>query len=329
MSTFLDKKYINIISSKFPLFEWERNTVANFRCIYCGDSKQNKYKKRGYFFEHKDTMFYKCQNCGISKSFSTVLKELDTNVYRDYLFEKFRDGKKYQAPAKQELDNIDLTKELQYVVKISDLPTNHKARLFLTNRKIPEKHFKNLFYTDNFKKWVFDHIDKEKFEKIPDTDPRIIIPFCSKNGKPFAFQGRALNPKDPVRYQTVKNNKNPLIHGLERIDVEKEIRLLEGPFDSMFVENGLAVAGSSLQKMVDSDLDIVFIFDNEPRSDTIIPLMEKIIKQGKKIVIWPENITSKDVNDMVLSGIDVNKIIKKRTFSGLNAQLEFIKWKKI
>jgi hypothetical protein len=329
LSLYLDKSFANLISQKLPLFKWNTPNVANFRCTYCGDSKSNKYRKRGYLYELKDGLNFKCQRCGKSCSFSNFLKDIDPNLHKDYIFEKFQDKQKFQPKAKEE-PILDNTFNIDSLVSIKDLPKTHHARKYVENRKIPEKFWDRLFYSSNYKLWVNTYIIPDKFKNIPESDDRLVIPFYNKSGKAFAFQGRDLTDNPNVeRYITIKAGKELLIYGLERIDITKEIYLLEGPIDSLCIKQALAAAGSSLKKLIKSELDIIFVFDNEPRSKQIIDLMEEIIKNNRKIFIWPKNVLQKDINDAIIEGVDIEKIIKKNIYHGLNAQLKFQEWKKV
>ena len=62
--SWLDQKYINVISHRLNKFKQSSKSVWTFRCPYCGDSEKKKFKRRGYFFFNKDALFYKCHNCG-------------------------------------------------------------------------------------------------------------------------------------------------------------------------------------------------------------------------------------------------------------------------
>ena len=80
--------------------------------------------------------------------------------------------------------------------------------------------------------------------------------------------------------------------------------MVEGPIDSLFLPNCLAMAGADM-----SDLSILnkdkttLIFDNEPRNFQICISMVKSLQDGWKVVVWPKSITCKDINDMVLTSI--------------------------
>ena len=55
-------KYLNLISTQLPLFKRKKDNLWNFRCPICGDSERNKTKARGYVFEVKGKLVYKCHN---------------------------------------------------------------------------------------------------------------------------------------------------------------------------------------------------------------------------------------------------------------------------
>ena len=73
----------------------------------------------------------------------------------------------------------------------------------------------------------------------------------------------------------------------------------------------------------------VWIYDNEPRNREITNRISKTIDAGGSVVIWPDNIDDKDINDMVMSGKDVQSVIESNIYSGLEAKLKFTTWKKI
>ena len=75
--------------------------------------------------------------------------------------------------------------------------------------------------------------------------------------------------------------------------------------------------------------DIVYVYDNEPRNREICNRISKTIDRGEKVVIWPSNVSEKDLNDMILAGRDVQNMVECNTYKGLEAKLKFTNWKKI
>ena len=74
MSLFVDLKYLKLICNRLPLFKQKNEKVFNCRCIICGDSTKKKTKARGYFYEVKNDLLYRCFNCDASMQFGTFLK---------------------------------------------------------------------------------------------------------------------------------------------------------------------------------------------------------------------------------------------------------------
>ena len=89
MTLYIDKKFVNLVSGSLEKFKWKKETLATCRCFKCGDSKRNKSKTRGYFFEHKGHYVYKCHNCGFSCNVYSVLETISPTLAKEYAFEKF------------------------------------------------------------------------------------------------------------------------------------------------------------------------------------------------------------------------------------------------
>ena len=165
-------------------------------------------------------------------------------------------------------------------------------------------------------------------DKTDKDEQRIIIPLFYQDTL-VGFQGRALSPSK-IKYITVMlNDDAPKIYGLDEIEKSKTVYITEGPFDSTFIRNAIALCGA------DGDIgkwginNCVWIYDNEPRNAEIHRRIEQCIDRKDKVVIWPSNIKEKDINDMILSGLDVQSVIELNTYSSLEAKLKFTTWKKI
>ena len=320
---FVDVKYINLISSRFQKFKRVKNNLYNFRCPICGDSQTNKNKARGYLYQIKNNTNYKCHNCGINVSFNNFLKQIDTQIHKQYIFEKFKEGNtgknfttqapvlKFEAPKFR--PKLDLPKASE----------NPVAKAYLENRKLNSD---NYYYTEKFKEWT--NSLRPTFDNVSKDESRIIIPLFHQNIL-VGFQGRALGPSK-VKYITIMlTDDAPKIYGLDKVQKNKSVYITEGPFDSTFISNSIALCGS------DGDVDKwgisnpVWIYDNEPRNREILSRISSVIEMGHKVIIWPSTIKEKDINDMVLSGLDVQSVIESNTYSGLEAKLKFTTWKKI
>jgi hypothetical protein len=205
--------------------------------------------------------------------------------------------------------------------KASEVPN---AREYLEKRKLnPEK----FYFANKFKEWT--NTQKHTFDTIGMDESRIIIPMYDTNSNLIGFQGRALGPNS-VKYITIMlSDDAPKIYGLDQIDSSKPIYIVEGPFDSTFVHNAVAMCGSDIDIRSFGWCDYIYIFDNEPRNREIVNRISKTIDRGDKIMIWPSNIKEKDINDMVLAGHNVMDVLKSNIYSGLEAKIKFNNWKKV
>ena len=320
---FVDVKYISIISPRFEKFKRVKNNLYNFRCPLCGDSQKNKNKARGYLYQVKNNANYKCHNCGVNISFNNFLKQVDSNLHKQYTFEKFKEnstGKNF--PVEEPKFNFNKPK-FKPKLNLPKAVENFQAKQYLESRNINPYKF---YYSEKFKSWV--NSIKPTFEDLKYDEPRIVIPLFYK--KEFiGLQGRTLG-SDKIKYITIMLDEDaPKIYGLDDVKKEETIYVTEGPFDSTFIPNSIALCGADgdIDKWITGD--IVWIYDNEPRNAEIHSRIERCINNGEKVVIWPSTIKEKDLNDMVLSGFNVQDMIKSNTYSGLEAKLKFTIWKKI
>ena len=320
---FVDVKYINLISSRFQKFKRVKNNLYNFRCPICGDSQTNKNKARGYLYQVKNNTNYKCHNCGVNISFNNFLKQVDTQIHKQYIFEKFKEGntgKNFttQAPA--------LKFEAPKFKQKLNLPKasfNVIAKQYLEDRKLNPN---NYYYAEKFKEWT--NSLRPTFDNVNKDEPRIIIPLFYQNTF-VGFQGRALGPSK-VKYITIMlTDDAPKIYGLDKVKKNKSVYITEGPFDSTFISNSIALCGADGDVGKWGISDAVWIYDNEPRNTEILSRISRVIEMGQKVVIWPSTIKEKDINDMILSGLNVQSVIESNIYSGLQAKLKFTTWKKI
>jgi transcription elongation factor Elf1 len=340
MSVIIDRSFLLQVSGRLGMFTQKKDDLYNFRCPFCGDSQKHKTKARGYVFRKKDDYFYMCHNCSISTSFYNFLEKVDPAKTKEYALERFKSnsfGKNTNVSKEKivehELEsNAPVFKKRLDIPTIESLPEEHYAKTYVKERQIPEQFFPELYYAEDFKRFV-DFLGIEK-EGLIENDPRLIIPFYNQQKKLIAIQGRALG-NSKLRYITLKmSDDENKFFGLDRIDTEKMIRVVEGPIDSMFIENAIATADSNLPsvtKLFDKS-KVVLIYDNEPRNKEIVKQMERAIEEHYNVLIWPEMVESKDINDMILEGFsqfEIEDIIEKHTFVNLRAKMEFVNWKKV
>jgi predicted RNA-binding Zn-ribbon protein involved in translation (DUF1610 family) len=320
----VDSKYIGLVSSRLQKFKKVKNNLYNFRCPICGDSQKNKNKTRGYLYQVKNNTNFKCHNCGASMSLNNFIKTLDGELHKQYTMEKFKEGhtgKNFVVEAPKLEFKKPVFKKSIDLPKASEIPT---AKEYLENRKLnPDK----FYFAPKFKKWT--NSQKQTFDDVKYDNSRIIIPLYDEDKNMIGFQGRALD-KSPNKYITIMLTDNaPKIYGLDTINTKLPVYVVEGPFDSTFVNNSVALCGSDGDLGYLEGSDLIFVYDNEPRNREIVKRIERCIEGGQRVVIWPNNIIEKDINDMVLAGHNVMDMLKLNTYSGLQAKIKFNNWKKI
>lgn len=341
MSLFIDLKYVNIISNRFEKFQSKGNYLFNVRCPICGDSKKNKNKMRGYIYRKVNGLFYSCHNCGCGMSLGNLLKTMDSSVHREYLLERYTSGED-NLPKKTTIYNIPSPKFGVIEKKLYDnaescdkLPQDHPCIQYLISRNIPKDKWKKLLYTEQYKDFC-DEVNKNHGKTI-DNDKRLVISYYSEYGELLAVSGRALeSSSEKLRYVTVRttDSDDMLIYGVDDIDITKRLYIVEGPIDSLFINNCVAAGSTSLLQTAKklNITDRVLVFDNEPRNKEVVNIIKKSIDAGEKVVIWPDFIEGKDINEMVNKGksvSDIKDIIDQNVYQGLEAQLKFNLWKRM
>ena len=320
----IDSKYIGLVSVRLEKFKRVKADLYNCRCPICGDSQKNKTKTRGYLYQIKNNTNYKCHNCGVSLSFNNFLKQIDPMLHKQYSMEKFKEGftgKNFVVEEpKFEFSKPKFTKKLD-LPKAVEIPV---AKEYLEKRKLnPEK----FYYAENFKKWV--NQQKHTFENINKDESRIIIPMYDVDNNLIGFQGRSIESSYNKYITIMLVDDAPKVYGLEKIDSQKPVYIVEGPFDSTFIKNAIAMCGSDIDIRSFGWSDYIWVFDNEPRNREIINRISKTIDRGDKVIIWPTSIKQKDINDLVIAGYDPENMLESNTYSGLEAKVKFNEWKKV
>ena len=337
---YIDTKYASILGAQLRNFRQVKPYVWNFSCPVCGDSSTKKNKARGYIFQIKNDLTYKCHNCGLSCNFGNLLKRVDSRLYDEYVMERYKENASKYTDHKDVGQFFQETKQvveweddvLKPLKRLDRLDRDHPAVKYVIDRKIPEIMWSKLYFAPKFKQYV-NSVEPKFEEPIHGEHPRMIIPYFNEHGKVFAFQGRAYGNETP-KYYTIKVGEDvEKIYGLDRLDFGRRIYVVEGPIDSLFLPNAIAVSGASFDTPYIRGLltNATIVMDNEPRNKDIVKQLDKYIKLGYNVCMYPDSVEEKDINDMVLAGKDPSEIldiINTNTFNGMEAKLKFADWRK-
>jgi hypothetical protein len=329
MSYAIDHEYINRINYRLENFKWKSPNLANFRCPICGDSSKKKNKSRGYFYIKGNHFSFLCHNCGYSSTFQTFLKDFDQDVYTQYIIDKLKDEqnvtKKTTINKKPKPETIFGNK--YGLIHVSELEYTHPARMYLRSRQIPSN---DAYYVDNFFAWGAKNFP-QKFKETIKDHCRIIFPAYDQNRNIIGYSCRSINGEEP-KYYTLKLVED-FVFGLNRIDKSKPVYIVEGGIDSLFLPNCVAACTSSLHRVKGlDDCKKILVPDNQNRNKEIVKLIGKFIDEDFMVVLWPEHVKEKDINDMILAGYSRDKIleiINSNTFQGLEAKIRFNNWRKV
>ena len=343
MSLSVESKYIKLISSRLRNFKQKKDYLWNFSCPICGDSKKNLSKARGYVFQKGTNLFFNCHNCGVGTNLGNLIKQVDPSLYKEFVLERYKSGESghsnFKAPVfdipSPRFDKVAKEKNFEHAEWVNNLSDEHFCSLYCTNRRFLSTMTDTLLFTPNYKKFC-DALMPNHGKEIT-ADARLVIPFYDKYNTLIGVSGRALENSDyKLRYVTLRTNdsQDKLIYGMDKVNTNELVKIVEGPIDSMFLSNCVASGDSALiqtAKLIDAK-NKVLVFDNEKRNQEIVKLMQDAIKLNYDIVIWPDTMKQKDINEMVMSGIspdEIERIISSNTFTGLRAQMKFVSWKKI
>ena len=266
---------------------------------------------------------------------SNLVKHIDSKIHNDYILERYKEGTTATGRGGHvENPKFDIPKPVfnqkgifSNVKSFREIGKEHPAYRFIEDRRIPNDN--DIYLVNQFYSWTNDLVPN-KFPTLDGDHPRMVIPFRDSNGDIFAYQGRAFGKEKPKYITIILDENVPKIFGLDRVDSSRDIFVVEGPIDSLFIQNCIAVAQSDLRVPQYKDKAIL-VPDNEPRNKQIIQQLERAIDDNYRVVIWPDYVRQKDINDMILSGLDaveIMDIISNNTFQGLSAKVELQKWKR-
>lgn len=273
--------------------------VFNAECPVCKEGKSAGRSRRLFYFPHKQ--YFYCHNCCRSWRPLEWVKEVTTLTVPEII-------KKNNEKSGTVSKFVKTTPIVKSIV-ISDLPENS---IEITD--VPQAEF----YKDNkFVKLALQYcLDrrlltaanscKRFFLSLDDKvhKNRLVIPFYNESNKVICYQTRALTQNQFPKYLTKFGEKE--LFGLNNIDVQiPYVFVFEGPIDSMFVKNGVAMASLAPTEKQMQQLnnligyEQIYVFDNDKNNQQTAKKIEKYIKSGKRIFIWPKEFSKfKDFNEI-------------------------------
>lgn len=341
--TWIERDWIDRISSQLENFKWVRSGIANFRCNICGDSESNSKKCRAFFYQKPAGYSFKCHNCGEAKKFQSYLYSEFPMEYQAFKLDvlkesanatSFADSKAPpKAAAPEKVMEVIPTYE---AITLDRLPESHPAVQYCLGRSLPKNKLDRIVYTDNFKEWLDKNTTNNRYDRMP-KDKRILFILKDFDGRVIGVQARSLDSKSSMRYITLKFDDNATkIYGRDYIKPNRPIFVTEGIPDSLFLPNCIALCGGDVgDALAGYDKDqVIIVLDNEPRSRDTVNRMRKAIDLGFRVVVWTTvDSKYKDINDMVSNGgmtpRDVLKAITENIFQGIEATLALTVWKRI
>ena len=355
MSINIDVDFLSEISNHLPQFKWKiAGKIAQCRCILCGDSSKDSTKTRGFFYYSTNgtSLQYKCHNCGETMSFGYFLKTKFPESYKEYRLAKFKScnnfSRSYSNKKNMTGPTYDSFKSIGQMVNdmvtklakrewtmVSELDVFHPARTYCFGRGLNTDHMSKIVFTENFKKWSDENIGET--DSKPPPLPFLLFPFMEKDGTLFGAQGRVFTESIDKRYRfNTVIKKNSIVgksFGLERLDVDRPVIIVEGVIDSLLLPNCIALCGGDVNSSFKNVAgEIVVALDNENRSTDTVNRMARAIDLGFSIVLWPFGSHLKDINDMVKFGMsveDIMQVINNNTYSGNRAKTKLQFWKKV
>ena len=161
----------------------------------------------------------------------------------------------------------------------------------------------------------------------------LVIPYLDFTGtKLTAILGRSILSDVQPKYLAAKTDPDSsLIFGLDRIDPDRRVLVLEGPLDSLFLDNAAAVTGTALTKAAEflPKEHLVLVFDNQAK---IADHMIRAAQDGFRVAVWwlQGGEGRKDINDLVLAGYDPEKLaalLIENSFTGTEAVRRIWRWR--
>lgn len=315
--------------TQFMLQNFEQTKISNngthflARCILCGDSKKNPYKKRFNLNWNNGVPGWHCWNCGRHGNFIEIFSIVKGVSYDDAKKELFKYDKeevkrkmgtyrKRPVPKEKveiEKDNFNFILENCYSLKDDNRYTKALEK-FYKSRKIPKKYKLYICHTGKYRN-------------------RIIIPVFDENNDMIYFQARRI-PKTGMepKYDNPVSPKELCILNRHLFDRSKNIIVHEGLVDAFMVgDNGTSCLGKEISEELIkvllklTDQYVIIALDNDSEAyKALAKFMNKNKFANKvKYFLYPKDFKGyDDINSYVRAqeqGINAYKLITQNSVS--------------
>lgn len=293
-------------STKRPIRLKHRNAY-NFECPICNEGKSAGKKRRGFYMPEEGYIY--CHNCTqgwdpvnwiqqvCGLSFKEIMQESSTYEDSvDTILVSHTSNKPKTTFGTLPDNSINLCDPLQ----VSYYKDNKVVNLCL--REIERRRLNTAI---NRPKSFWVSLE----DKVHAN--RLVIPFYDEDNQIRFYQTRTILTEDMAdkpKYLS-KLNADKRIYGMNAIDSNiNQLFIFEGPIDSMFVKNGIAVCGLHMTDLQQDILNKYFLYeliwvpDNQFIDDAAKQKTMQLIDQGAKVFIWPKEVKKyKDINDICVN----------------------------
>lgn len=204
----------------------------SFNCPVCDDDR-NKHNLEVNYVDN----VYKCWSCGDSEGTHGPLGKL-FDKYGNKKQKKLYQVLKPETVVKREKPKKQLKLPEGFTLfKDSSpvYPVRRAAINYLHNRGITDL---------MIEKYQIGFCDKG------DHAGRIVIPSYNSNGELNYYIARSWNPMSRAKYKNPEAEKDKIIFWENLIDWNKDIYLVEGAFDGLFLENSIPMLGKHMSELL-------------------------------------------------------------------------------
>ncbi len=312
------------------------------KCINenCGNHSLNdKRRKAGFFWSpEKNQYIYHCFKCGVAMSFSRFLKKYFYDEYMTMFLSKYNDDTNSKQDQQKlsfiKIPDDEVKQLIDHLFESGDLIPLSKCKdidvaSYISDRKIPESKHHNFFVAHNFyniNQQIKQLINPDReFTCSEREDKRVVWMFRDRTDNIIAMQGRRIDKGEP-RYMISRFNNedisNRLIGGLENINIDETVYVVEGYIDSLFLPNCVSLNGlhlPTIQYLIDEIKvkDLVVVFDNEPANDQIKKNLSELADMSInypfiRVCLLPSEMRKqgKDINDYIKHGYTSEQLLQ-------------------